>query len=137
MTFPAPTPHDIDAELRGILADSCDGLDLEAIRGALKDTAIALGKQARALAAADYGADREREIACPACRKKVTVLLPVNPTDVARAQAHSAKVLDEVYRMIQFAKGAPDSRPDTGGDWLRALSPEQLKIVQGWFEAGT
>jgi hypothetical protein len=37
--------------------------------------------------------------------------------------------------LLQFAKGAPDSRPDLGGDWLRGLSTAQLAQVQAWVEA--
>lgn len=137
MTDPREHQDAMDAELAALMRDSSDGLDLQQIRETLSDTLTALSKQAKALAAADYAADRSKEAACPKCRAKFAVALPFNPTDVARAQAHSAKVLDETFRLLRFAQGQADSRPDTGGDWLRALSAEQLKIVQGWIEGAS
>lgn len=126
----------MDRALDTLMKDASDGLDLQEIRAALSDTLTALGHQAKALAGADFGADRVREVCCPKCRAKFDVGVPFNPTDVARAQAHSAKVLDEVFRLLRFAQGQADSRPDTGAEWLRALSAEHLRMVQGWIEAG-
>jgi len=36
--------------------------------------------------------------------------------------------------LLEFAKGQPDSRPDLGTDWLRALTDEQLKTVARWVD---
>ena len=57
------------------------------------------------------------------------------PTEVARAGAHTMKAADEAYRLMQFAKGHPDSRVDVGTAWLAALTNEQFRTVQGWIEA--
>ena len=43
-------------------------------------------------------------------------MLPVpNPTEVARAVSHTTKAADEIYRLMAFAAGQPESRPDFGG----------------------
>ena len=44
------------------------------------------------------------------------------------------KSADGLYRLVEFAAGRPDSRPDKATDWLRALTNEQLRIVQNWVE---
>jgi hypothetical protein len=49
--------------------------------------------------------------------------------------AHAMKSADGLYRLVEFAAGRPDSRPDKATDWLRGLTDEQLRIVQGWVEA--
>src|SRR5262249_16507836 len=54
---------------------------------------------------------------------------------IARAMAHAMKTADGIYRLVEFAAGRPDSRPDKATDWLRALTDEQLRIVEGWIEA--
>ena len=75
----------------------------------------ALYKQAEALKQADYKpGDYER---------------------IARAMAHAMKSADGLYRLVEFAAGWPDSRPDRAPDWLRGLTDEQLRTVQGWVEA--
>jgi hypothetical protein len=61
--------------------------------------------------------------------------------ELARAVAHTTKAGDVLYRLAEFARGRPDSRPDGGGlrshDVLKLLSDEQLKTVQGWIETRT
>ena len=53
-------------------------------------------------------------------------------TDIVEAIAKQA---DGVFRLVEFASGRPDNRPDKATDWLRGLTDEQLRIVQGWVEA--
>jgi len=48
--------------------------------------------------------------------------------------AHAMKSADGLYRLVEFASGRPDSRPDVGTDWLRGLTDEQLRTVQRWVE---
>ena len=49
--------------------------------------------------------------------------------------AHAMKSADGLYRLVEFASGRPDSRPDKGMNWLRELTDEQLQTVQGWIDA--
>ncbi len=51
--------------------------------------------------------------------------------DLARTLAQSMKALDELTRLVTFAKGQPDSRRDQG-DWLRLLSDDQLEQIEQW-----
>jgi hypothetical protein len=95
------------------------------------DLVAGIAKMAQALEGADYAT---RTVAWPACKVKHTVPAP-DPDLVARALAHAMKSTDSLVRLQEFATGRPDSRADTGMDWLRGLTNEQLAIVQGWVEA--
>jgi hypothetical protein len=97
------------------------------------DTVEAFAKQAAALRAMEYVADRE--VTCPHCRGRHVVTLPMAPDVIARTQAHGVKAADTVVRLTEFVSGRSDSRPSAGTDWLRALSDEQVVIVQGWLQA--
>ena len=91
-----------------------------------------------ALNAVDY---QQHDIVAPcgSCGVKRPFVLRVpNATEVARATAHTTKAVDELYRLMSFAAGQPDSRPDLGGlsrDLLALLTPEQLKTFEGWIAA--
>jgi hypothetical protein len=111
------------------------GLDLDRLEGAVTDGCEAVAKMMAALKAADYTADRDRPVACPSCKTKFVVKTPIDPDVVARALAHATKAQDTAVRLMEFATGRPDSRPDTGSDWLRGLTNEQFAIVRGWVEA--
>jgi hypothetical protein len=79
------------------------------------NTLAALAKQSEALKAAEYApGDYER---------------------IARSMAHAMKSADGLVRLLEFASGRPDSRPDMGADWLRGLTNEQLAIVSSWVDA--
>jgi hypothetical protein len=107
--------HEIDALLHEVIARASDGLEFETATGAITDGVNAIAKQLQALNFVSY-----KKLSAP---------------EVARCTAHTVKALDELFRLLQFAKGAPDSRPDLGGDWLRGLSTAQLAQVQAWVEA--
>ena len=63
---------------------------------------------------------------------------PAEYEKTARSVAHPLqKAIDGLVRLAEFATGKPDSRPDTGSAWLRALTNEQLAIVSSWIEAAT
>ena len=110
-----PTGEQVDAALREVMAEASGGLDFEDVVGVIRDTVTAMRRAIEVLKRAEYDAAK--------------------PGEAARAVSQMGKVLDDTFRLLQFAKGAPDSRPDLGGDWLRALSAEQLRVVQGWIEA--
>ncbi len=90
------------------------GLDLETTGRAKQAAVEAILKQAEALRDADYP--------------------PKKFAEIARAIAHTTKMVDELTRLEEFAKGKPDSRPDLGGEWLKALTDEQLEQVSRWLE---
>ena len=100
--------------IREALVASTGGLDLDVACQAIQDAVEALKKQAEALKQSTY--DRNK------------------PDSIARAFHHTAKVIDEITRLMEFAKGHPDSRPDLGSDWLRVLTDEQLAQVMRWVK---
>lgn len=127
-----------DKVLREVTAFANGGLEAEAIEQAIKDACGALQKQMAALNAVDY---QQHDTVAPrgSCGVKRPFVLPVpNATEVARATAHTTKAVDELYRLMSFAAGQPDSRPDLGGrtrDLLALLTPDQFKTFEGWIAA--
>jgi hypothetical protein len=131
---PTGTGHDYaDRVLHEAMRGATCGLDPDRVATGVADTVEAFAKQAAALRAMEYVADRE--VTCPHCRGRHVVTLPLPPDVIARTQAHGVKAADTVVRLVEFSSGRPDSRADTGTDWLRALSNEQFAIVVGWMEA--
>lgn len=112
------TPQFSDAEwdrgLREMLAMCNDGLNVDDVKAVIADSLEAMRHAAAALRQGEFD--------------------PKKPTEAARAMAHAAKAIDELFRLIQFAQGQPDSRPDLGQDWLRGLTDEQLRVVRGWVD---
>jgi hypothetical protein len=82
----------------------------------------------------DYAGEIAKEVTCPSCKAKHVVRVPQAPSEVARTMAHAGKAADVVVRLMVRDRG-PDSRPDRGSDWLRGLTDEQVRVIQGWVEA--
>ena len=93
-------------------------LDPERTREALGMALEAFRKQAEKLRGMDYGKMGAKEL--------------------AQTMAYTGKVMDEVYRLSEFAAGRADSRVEVGGmaDLLQYLSDEQVTELSGWVEAG-
>ena len=91
------------------------GLDADRVAAAVADIVEAVGRMGAVLKDAPFK--------------------PVDYEKIARSMAHAMKTADGIYRLVEFAAGRPDSRPDKATDWLRALTNEQLRIVEGWIEA--
>jgi hypothetical protein len=106
-----------DRVVRDALVAASGGLDPERVAQVVAKVVEAIDKQSEALKNATYK--------------------PEDYERIARAMAHAMKSADGLYRLVEFASGRPDSRPDKGMDWLRGLTDEQLRIVQGWIEAST
>jgi hypothetical protein len=104
-----------DRVVREALVAATGGLDADRVAEVVTKVVEAIDKQAAALKAATYK--------------------PEDYERIARAMAHAMKSADGLYRLVEFAAGRPDSRPDKATDWLRGLTDEQLRIVQGWVEA--
>lgn len=103
-----------DTLIKAALVSATSGLDLDQAGRVLQDAIEAMAMQAQALKEAKYDSREWGQ--------------------VAKALAHTAKVVDEVSRLVAFAKGQPDSRPDLSGYWLSALTDEQLRQVERWVE---
>jgi hypothetical protein len=136
MTAPKTNESYADRVLREVSVFANGGLDPDAIEKAIQDASGALQKQMAALRAADYSTS-EHKTTCPKCAHPYRVTLPVpNTTEVARATAHTTKAVDELYRLMSFAAGQPDSRPDMGSlhrDLLSLLTLEQMSTLDGWL----
>ena len=103
-----------DRVVREAMVAATGGLDPDRVAGAVSDIVDALARMAAVLKDAPYEAkDYER---------------------IARSMSHAMKSADGVFRLVEFASGRPDSRPDKATDWLRGLTNEQLRTVQGWVE---
>ena len=104
-----------DRVVREAMLAASGGLDPNKVAEVVAKVVDAVHKQAEALKQADYKpGDYER---------------------IARAMAHAMKSADGLYRLVEFAAGRPDSRPDRAADWLRGLTDSQLRVVEGWIEA--
>ena len=113
--------------LRSLLAD---GTAAEILKSVFET----LQKQAEALRKADYE-ELSKEFSCPHCGKKFWELFPVPFDVVAKAMAYTAKVTDEVTRLLSFVQGGPDSRPDLGlGAIFEVLTDEQLDLIKCWVK---
>ena len=109
------------------------GINLDQASETVQDAVAALAKQAKALKETEYSGQVERKTKCPHC-KKVFKIQVSDVTALSKTMANTAKVVDETARLIQYTNGKPDSRPEIlGADWIRALTAEQLAIVQGWM----
>ena len=106
--------HYADKVMRDALMRATGDLDLDLASRAIQDSVEAIAKMAKVLKDAKY--DRGK------------------PDMVALAYSHVGKTLDELYRLIKFSKGQPDSRPDFGTDWLQALTDKQFSQVKTWIE---
>ena|SRR3990167_2428491 len=61
----------------------------------------------------------------------------MKPENAAKTMSYLAKMVDEVVRLMEFAKGNPDSRPDIGlQDFLKYLSNEQFIQLNEWVASG-
>jgi hypothetical protein len=114
MAAESPSTAYADRVLREAMAAATGGLDPSVAEEALTSATQAIARQMKALEDKDYAA--------------------MSPDQVARAVAHTTKAADVLFRLVEFARGKPDSRLDLGTDWLRALSDEQLRTVQRWVE---
>ena len=112
----------------------------------------AMVKQSKALSEADYttfgtikALRNELKLKVPGLAKRLGVsaefiekLEGKMPVDaVAKSMAYTAKTIDGVYRLLSFASGGPDSRPEiTLGDLLKYLTAEQFDVFVRWVEEG-
>ena len=70
------------------------------------------------------------------CKCGLILRLPLNAKDLAQTMAYTAKMIDEVARLVEFSKGGPDSRPDLGtGSFLEILDEEQLATLNNWVKS--
>lgn len=111
-----------------------------------------LVKQSKALAEADYttfgtvkSLRRELKLEREELAEKLGVSVNwlkefegVTPVgEVAKALRNTGQTINDVYRLLSFASGGPDSRPEiTLGDLLKYLTAEQFDVFVRWVEEG-
>jgi len=97
------------------------GLNLAVGENAINNALLALEQQTKVLVKAKYD--------------------PSKPELVARSAAHTAKVVDEITRLVAFAKGGPDSRIETQASAaeekamdgiLQSLTKDQFDTLLRW-----
>lgn len=100
----------------------------DAVR-ALDFTVTSLLKIAEHMASIDYG----RENPCDACGRK-----GISPSEAGKTTAYMAKVVNELWRLIDFARGKADRRTEVVGigELMKVLTNEQFAQVQKWYEEG-
>lgn len=92
---------------------------------ALSNSVQTMKKVSRALLDADYDGNF-----CEACQRKGP-----SPESLAKTLSYVAKTVDETTRLLEFAQGRADSRPDTGlADLMKLLTAEQWQTFQSWIQ---
>jgi hypothetical protein len=103
-----------DRVVREAMVAATGGLDADRVAAAVTDIVAAVGRMGAVLKDAPFK--------------------PGDYEKIARSMARAMKTADGIYRLVEFAAGRPDSRPDKATDWLRGLTDDQLRIVQGWVD---
>lgn len=126
--------------------------DPEAAEKAILNALVAMSKQSEALAQADYSCaktvrEMRRDLKMTVKDMAKALGIPVSiydnweqgqaPDMLAKTMAYTAKVIDETYRLLSFAGGGPDSRPELSlGDLLKYLTAEQFAQFVQWVDDG-
>jgi len=124
-----------DRVIREAMLAGTNGVDCELASGAIDDMLQAWANTARQLKVATQPGRRVK--AKCQCGATVEVEVGAAPEALARQAAHIGKGIDEIARLVAFAKGQPDSRPEgsrDSRDVLRLLSDEQMAMVQRWVD---
>jgi DNA-binding transcriptional regulator YiaG len=59
------------------------------------------------------------------------------PDSVAKTMAYTGKFVDEIYRLLSFSQGGPDSRQELSlGDLVKYLLPSEFEQFCKWVEEG-
>jgi hypothetical protein len=115
----------IEAELR----KSSVLTEVEAAVNSLNYASKALEKLSKHMASIDYGDQNP----CEHCGRR-----GISPEAGGKTLAYVAKVVNEQARLLEFAKGKPDSRTDVVGigELLKVLTGEQFTQVSAWIDEG-
>jgi len=115
----------IEAELR----KSSVLTRVEAAINSLDYASEALEKLSKHMASIDYGDQNP----CEHCGRK-----GITPEAGGKTLAYVAKVVNEQARLLEFAKGKPESRTEVAGlaELFKVLTGEQFQQVSGWIDEG-
>ncbi len=117
------------AEVLDALRQSSVLNDPEEAVSALEHAVKALANLSRYMAGIDF----QSENPCEICgRKGITV------EAAGKTTAYMAKVVNEGWRLLDFARGKADSRLEVTGvkELMQALTPEQFDQVDKWYQEG-
>jgi hypothetical protein len=102
---------------------------VEAAINSLDYASEALEKLSKHMASIDYG----NQDACEHCNRR-----GISPEAGGKTLAYIAKVVNEQARLLEFAKGKPDSRTDVVGlaELFKVLTGDQFMQVSEWIDEG-
>ncbi len=122
-----------EAILRHIDEMAGVSLNHESATQAVDNAIQALKQQSAALLKAPY---KMKKITVPCvCGKETTVEVGLDKESLAKTMAYTGKVIDEIGRFVEFAKGNPDSRPQIEvTNILACLTDEQVATVMRWVD---
>jgi len=102
----------------------------EAAINSLNHATLALEKLAVHMSSLDYGSENP----CDACGRK-----GISSEAAGKTLAYLAKVVNEQARLLEFAKGKPDSRAEITGlaDLMKVLNPEEFTTVSEIIETAS
>lgn len=94
---------------------------------ALDNCCVAMENISRQLAETDY----TQTFPCEHCGRK-----GLEPAEAGKTLAYIAKVINDVTRLLEFAKGNADQRAEIKGvdELLKFLTHEQFQTVCGWIQ---
>lgn len=125
-----------DAVQRGMMESAGGVVDPERTRATIEAALAALQGQAESLKGVNF-TECETQTKCPSCKHSFVFRTEPSAKDIAQAMSYTARVIDDIYRLSQFAVGNADSRPDVGvGALLEFLTDEQMVEFGRWVEAG-
>lgn len=126
--------------------------EVEAAEHAVLNALRAMGRQSKSLAESDYTCSmtvRQLRSALGKQPEQMAEMLGVgveqyekweiknNPHDVAKTMAYTARMIDDIYRLLSFSQGGPDHRQEFQlGDLLKYLTAEQFETFTRWIEEG-
>ena len=123
-----------DAILRHIDEMAGVSLNHETATEAVDNAIQALKQQSAALLKAPYKV-KKITFSCKKCDEDNTVEVGLDKESLAKTMAYTGKVIDEIGRFVEFAKGNPDSRPQIEvTNILASLKDDQVAQVMRWIE---
>ena len=123
-----------DAILRHIDEMAGVSLNHETATQAVDNAIQALKQQSAALLKAPYK-QKKVSVNCKGCGQQTTVEVGLDKESLAKTMAYTGKVIDEIGRFVEFAKGNPDSRPQIEvTNILASLKDDQVATVMRWIE---
>lgn len=103
--------------------------EVDAAIDGLNSAVLAFQKLAKHLEGVDYANEKP----CDICNRR-----GISPEQAGKTIAYVAKVINEIERLLQFAKGEADTRTEVVGlkELLKFLKPDQFALLNQWITEG-